>query len=458
MVARIPYPITVPKTFAVASEVATMDFLRSYGLPIPKVYGYSSAPDNAAETEYIFMEYVHGTKLSDVWLDLDEEEIVSVMRELAQLESRMMSIIFPAGGSLYYTQDLQKATGKPGIPLEDGRFCVGLDTRVPLWYGRRSQLDINRGPYENPEAALVRGAYKELAYLERFGQPLLPFQPMRRAAYQYQEQLPSDHMENLKRYLLIAPSLVPKDPALCQFRIRHPDLQQSNIIVSRSGRNWQIVGLLDWQHASVLPLFLLAGVPERFQNYGDLVSHYMATPSLPENFDELNDSEQRRAKELYLRRLIHYHYVNKTEEFNELHYAALTDPVGMLRRRLFSYASDPWEGETLGLKVALTEATENWETLSGGGAPCPVVFDAEDVRQTMKLDEVQREADETLEGIRYLVGFGPEGWVPAEHYVKTVERTREMKKDALASAETDAERDEIEKHWLFDDMDEEKYN
>ena len=37
----------------------------------------------------------------------------------------------------------------------------------------------------------------------------------------------------------------------------------------------------------------------------------------------------------------------------------------MLRRRLFYHASDMWEGETLALKVALIEATENWETLTG---------------------------------------------------------------------------------------------
>lgn len=61
MVARVPYPATVPKYYAVASEVATMDLLRSSGLPIPKVYGYSPAPDNAAETEYIFLEFVQGT-------------------------------------------------------------------------------------------------------------------------------------------------------------------------------------------------------------------------------------------------------------------------------------------------------------------------------------------------------------------------------------------------------------
>jgi len=152
MVARIPYPATIPKYFAVASEVATMAFLRSFGLPIPKVYGYSPAPDNAAETKYIFMEFVRGTKLSDIWLDLEEREIISVLRQLAQLESKMMSIAFPAGGSLYYAKDLEKVSGGPGIPLEDGRFCVGPDTRLSLWFGRRSQLDVDRGPCRPPSA------------------------------------------------------------------------------------------------------------------------------------------------------------------------------------------------------------------------------------------------------------------------------------------------------------------
>ena len=47
MVARIPYQLTEPKYHLVASEVATMDFLRSSGLPIPEIYGYSPVADNA---------------------------------------------------------------------------------------------------------------------------------------------------------------------------------------------------------------------------------------------------------------------------------------------------------------------------------------------------------------------------------------------------------------------------
>jgi len=91
MVARIPYPAMVPKYYAVASEVATMEFLRSSGLPVPQVYGHSPASDNAAKTEYILMEFVRGTKLSDVWLELGESDIVSILRQLAQLESQFLS-------------------------------------------------------------------------------------------------------------------------------------------------------------------------------------------------------------------------------------------------------------------------------------------------------------------------------------------------------------------------------
>lgn len=37
--------------------------------------------------------------------------------------------------------------------------------------------------YESVEAALVAAARKELAYLEQFGQPLLPFRRARRDGY-----------------------------------------------------------------------------------------------------------------------------------------------------------------------------------------------------------------------------------------------------------------------------------
>lgn len=281
---------------------------------------------------------------------------------------------------------------------------------------------------------------------------------MRREGYQYQRQLPSDHVENLDRYLLIASSLIPRDPALSHFRIRHPNPQPGNIIVSRSSDfNLHIISLIDWQHTSILPLFLLADIPQRLQYYDDPISQSMTRPSLPENFDDLDKTKQSQEMELYCRRLIQYHYVKNTEEYNKLHYAALTDPEGVLRRRLFCYASDPWEGETLELKVALIQATKNWKTLTREGLPCPIAFDPEDARETMKLDAEQREADEYLESFQNMIGFGAEGWVPADRYEEAMALSREMKEAGLAAAETEEERAQVSAHWPLDDIDEEEY-
>lgn len=306
---------------------------------------------------------------------------------------------------------------------------------------------------------LVQGANKELAYLKEFGRPLLPFQRVRREGYQFKEQPPSDHIENLERYLLIASSLIPGNPALAHFRIRHPDLRPGNIIVSRSpDSSLRIVGLIDWRHTSILPLFLLSGIPKELQNVPDLGSQCMKQPSPPAaNLDDLDENQQSEEIELYRRRLVHYHYVKNTEKYNRLHYVALTDPAGLLRHRIFRHASDPWEGETLALKVALIDATENWETLTGGGGPCPVVFDPDDIHETRELDEELGELDESLEKCRAMIGYGPECWVPVWYYEEAMARSKQMKEDGLAAIESEAGRAQIEAHWPFDDMDEEEY-
>ena len=54
-------------------------------------------------------------------------------------------------------------------------------------------------------------------------------------------------------------------------------------------------------------------------------------------------------------------------------------------------------------------SSEGLEDAHGGGPPCPVVFDPDDVYETMKLDAEQREADESLGACRDVIGFGPEG-------------------------------------------------
>lgn len=463
MIARVPYPITRPKSYAVASEVATMDFLRLKGVPVPTVYDYSFSSDNAAQTEYIFMEYVKADKLTDVWLDFTETEVASVMRQIVELESHVMSLPFPAGGSLYYARDLgQLAKEQTSVPLpfEGGRFCVGPDVRVHMWYGRRSHLNVDRGPYVTAEATLTAAAQKEITYLKHFGKPILPFQRIRREAYNYEKQSPLDHIHNLERFLLIASSIIPKDPALQSFTIRHPDMRPNNIMISRSPESGEpkIVSLIDWQHASILPRFCLISVPENFRNDGDPFSRHLVLPSSP-NLEEMQGPELMYAKRTHLARLVYHHYVKYTEahkKFNDLN-RAFQDPAFVLTLHLIDQSGAPWEGETHGLKELLIEAAERWETTAGAEVPCPIHFDPEDVAKTKAFDKRMQTADDNYRGVQFMLGFQSETWVPLEEYDLIKAEAEILKKTVFDDLSSDEEREQCRPHWLFDDMDEEDY-
>ena len=344
---------------------------------------------------------------------------------------------------------------------EGGRSSTwtGDHVRYSLHFLWLKFLKLKETIDESAEAALVAAARKELAYLEQFGRPLLPFQRERREAYEYKEQSPSDHIKNLERYLLVASSLVPKNPALHHFRIRHPDLQPSNIIVSTSSDSNQlkVVSLLDWQHASILPPFLLAGIPGCLQNYDDPVSQALIPPSLPANMGELDQYERSHTMGLYHCRLVHFHYVKNTEEYNKLHHDALSDPVSMFICRLFDLAGAPWEGETHALKTALIEATEIWERLMGDGVPCPVAFEPEDLRKTKEQGTKLQVADENYEGCRGMIGFETETWVSNEHYAMAMALAELLKLRVLTEIPEEEVQAKTEANWFLNDMDEKDY-
>ncbi|PPQ64112.1 hypothetical protein CVT24_008723 [Panaeolus cyanescens] len=462
MIARVPYPLTQPKFYVVASEVATMGFLRAHGVPIPKVYGYSPTSDNAAKTEYIFMEFVKGNKLADLWPHLKDVEMAAVLRALVELESRIMSIPFPAGGSLYYADDLKRVAGdKKGIPisLKGQQFCIGPDVRVDMWHGRRLQLDVSRGPYETVEEALVAPAHKEIAYLERFGQPLLPFQRWRREAYNFDKQSPLDHIENIKRYVRMAPLLIPKNPSHQAFCLRHPDLHPSNVMVylSPDSDHMEITSVIDWQHATILPLFLVANIPQRFQNYDDPVSQSLILPSFPPNADKMDEDELRQAVAIHDARLTHYYYAKATAELNSCHHESLWDWRSIVIRRLWHHAGRPWNAEIHDLKALLIEATEDWEALVGPGLPCPVEFEPEDVSKTKAFSERLQVPDEIFQDVQNGLGFGSQTWISNDDYEKAKELAELLKARLLGAIAEEELRNNVQANWLLDDMDEKDY-
>jgi hypothetical protein len=168
-VGRIPYHATEPKHLIIASEVTTIGYLHSHGIPVPRIYSYSANSENAAGTEYLFMELVGGTNLGDLWFELPEKARIHVVTKIVELESRLFSLTFPTSGSLYYIKDLPAEINKVNFPTteseEGARFCIGPDTRLSLWDGKGADIATDRGPCKRRPSIIACITFRVLEYL-----------------------------------------------------------------------------------------------------------------------------------------------------------------------------------------------------------------------------------------------------------------------------------------------------
>lgn len=176
VIAKIPHPNAEPRSLTTASEVANMEFARTVlDLPVPKVLAWSATDRNPVEAEYIIMEEVKGLQLYEVWQDLPLRNKCDVIREIVDVERRLLSLSFdsyhPACpnaqnlklkrltrtcrlGSLYFS-DSNIPGCEPAIATIDSqeisdrirsRFCIGPIVRREFWEKERSDMRQHQGP------------------------------------------------------------------------------------------------------------------------------------------------------------------------------------------------------------------------------------------------------------------------------------------------------------------------
>ncbi len=132
-----------------------MEFLRLHGIPIPKVFDWSSSASNQVGSEYIIMERVQGRELADTWYTMTFKERMAVVEKIVDVERILFGVQLPASGSLFFKDSLNADVKSVDMPennsLEDvGRFCIGRSTEYLWWYEKRNELAANRGPCEHP--------------------------------------------------------------------------------------------------------------------------------------------------------------------------------------------------------------------------------------------------------------------------------------------------------------------
>ena len=303
---------------------------------------------------------------------------------------------------------------------------------------------------------LSAGAEKEVRYLERYGRPLFPMDRMRRETFKLEKQLPSVHLDSLRKYLQISKYLVPQGNAgFLRPIIRHPDLRPSNIFVSD---DYKITSLIDWQNSTILPLYLHSGIPNDLDNSMDLVSRSLEIPRLPEKTSELSEDERLQQLENFAKRQLHYFYMTETAEHNALHFDTLNYPFSIGRRKIFQLSGAPWQGDNIPLRSSLIFVKQHWRHICAlSETPCPITFTAEEERECLRLDELEQDAEEQLEASKAMLGLGPEGWVSHDNYEAAKAAISHMRVMCWEQAESELEKTAIQDHWVYDDMDEDEY-
>lgn len=130
LIVKIPDPV-VPPRLVTASEVATLEFLRSeLELPVPKVFSWSDSSDNPVGCEYIIMEEAQGRALNTVWSSLEISEKLAVVDEILSFQKRLFAArrMFLGYGSLYFVSDAAKLGLSHHLPVSSTRnptYCVG---------------------------------------------------------------------------------------------------------------------------------------------------------------------------------------------------------------------------------------------------------------------------------------------------------------------------------------------
>ncbi|OBT86550.1 hypothetical protein VE02_04354 [Pseudogymnoascus sp. 03VT05] len=421
VIAKIPYHLTVPKLFTIESEVATLDFLQSKGIPVPGVYAWSSKSDNAR---------------------------VRLVTSYVKVERKLFSLPIDAYGSLYYKENLPLhlqadiyAPETPDVSGDAKRFCVGPIVDYMFWRGRRAGLELDRGPWRDPHAYLRAIGTRELEWTRRFGTPLenhFPHNTMLDG-----EISPEVYTELLDKYLALSPYLLPKSRGhlLNRPTLRHPDLNPANVFVTDE---CEVSCIIDWQHTTLLPLLLAAGNPTLFDNPDPTPPKDYAAPSLPENYASMNPDEKSYADELHRRRMLFYLYMIFNGKDNKDHLAAMRTPLIAQRQHLIERAGKQWRGNTVTLQGALMRAIDGWGLLAlegHGGVECPVSFNAEEAKSFYELEENWFKGNILVEHWKeQLDGMSGDGWVRSEVFEGATKGNRELKEEWIAMGDDNEDR------------------
>ncbi|PLN86072.1 phosphotransferase family protein [Aspergillus taichungensis] len=407
VVARIPNPNAGPTFLTTASEVATMDFLRTIlCLPVPKVLAWNSAVDstNRVGAEYIIMEYAPGKNLADVWTDMDLECKVQTMEDIVAIQHKFLSLKFSEYGCLFYKENAPPGS-HPAIVEGGNRFSIGPIVDAASWSKERGDMEIDRGPWASAVDYIQAFALREIAWIQKHAIPRSSNDPL---FVSHSQNDPAEHVSLLQRYLSVAPHLIPQEEGILGSFLWHPDLRTPNIFVDNSGH---ITSIIDWQSTSAGPLFLEGRHPHFLDYNGDLILE------LPDDFKQLDENTQRAVEGKVTNSILLYLYEKYTAERNPLLSRVFQYPNGKTLTDPIRFVGNTWDGDILSLWESLIRIQKKWSSLDRT-VECPIDFSPEEIRKHYEDSEGWNEVQDFWDALSGIMSR--DGWTSHATYDQAV--------------------------------------
>ena len=317
-------------------------------------------------------------------------------------------------------------------------------------------------------ACLEAPVRREIEFCKQYGKPRPHVERYLREIYGFQHMSPTIHVQLLQDYLKLAPHLnISSENRFSRPVLRHPDFSPSNILVSNSN---EIVGIIDWQHAVILPLCLCAGIPKHYQNWGDPLSEKLAKPEtkLPVDFESLDPQQQLTVRETLRKRLVHFYYAALTMRQMPDHFDAIRNENAMLRAKLFDRAGAPWEGDAVSLKYTIIQALNKWpmpleeenfhsdsEDTTTVPVERPLNYSDVEIRECVDAYSQEDEKMQDLMEMREVLGIDTLGWLPNDEQLESSKAlAQSIKSGMLEHSSSETERIAVRDHFPFDDHDE----
>jgi hypothetical protein len=217
-------------------------------------------------------------------------------------------------------------------------------------------------------------------------------------------------------YMEAVPHVMPpEEHEVCAPTLWHPDLSLDNLIVSASGPG-NLQGIIDWQHAAILPYFSFAFMPPAVIYESDKINMDGPLPGpLPSNIEELSTEEQAEYR-LQLRLANHHKWYQAKAARGPRRRVAGRMPHIQELMMLPTYVTRAWADGVFDLREALVVLRRHWTNIAGADTPCPIEFSAKEMMEHVRQLESFRCYEAVISAAYSTLHCEGDGWVSHGNY------------------------------------------